>query len=228
MTASAKIVEAYPKAAPIVDGIIALGAALGVNPYFIANVIEVESNFNPQARNARSGATGLIQFTPTVAQVVGTTTDKLKLMGIKEQFQYVVKYFMKYQGRLKSQADVYMAVFQPARLGQPLSTPISAKAQEKNPTIRTLQDYVDKANARAKLPTTGSAPAEAPNPAPVAPAAGAGKRKRAKARARARNRKKKLLLVAGVGVGVTLLVGILAYFVNRPLLYKRKSPELRQ
>jgi hypothetical protein len=228
MTASAKIVEAYPKAAPIVDGIIALGAALGVNPYFIANVIEVESNFNPQARNARSGATGLIQFTPTVAQVVGTTTDKLKLMGIKEQFQYVVKYFMKYQGRIKSQADVYMAVFQPARLGQPLSTPISAKAQEKNPTIRTLQDYVDKANARAKLPTTGSAPAEAPNPAPVAPAAGAGKRKRAKARARARNRKKKLLLVAGVGVGVTLLVGILAYFVNRPLLYKRKSPELRQ
>lgn len=228
MTASAKIVEAYPKAAPIVDGIIALGAALGVNPYFIANVIEVESNFNPQARNARSGATGLIQFTPTVAQVVGTTTDKLKLMGIKEQFQYVVKYFMKYQGRIKSQADVYMAVFQPARLGQPLSTPISAKAQEKNPTIRTLQDYVDKANARAKLPTTGSAPAEALNPAPVAPAAGAGKRKRAKARARARNRKKKLLLVAGVGVGVTLLVGILAYFVNRPLLYKRKSPELRQ
>ena len=80
MTASAKIVEAYPKAAPIVDGIIALGAALGVNPYFIANVIEVESNFNPQARNAKSGATGLIQFTSTAAKVVGTTTDALSVV----------------------------------------------------------------------------------------------------------------------------------------------------
>jgi hypothetical protein len=236
MTVAAKITEAYPKAAPIVDGIIALGAALGVHPYFIANVIEVESNFNPQARNARSGATGLIQFTPTIAGVLGTTTDKLKLMGIKEQFQYVVKYFMQYQGRIKTQAEVYMAVFQPGRLGQPLSTPLSAKAQEKNPTIRTLQDYVDKANARVKLPTTGSLPApalvpvEAPPPAPDAAAEAANKRKRAKARAkaRARNRKKKLLLVAGVGVGVTLLVGIFAYFVNRPLLYKGKTRELGQ
>lgn len=220
MTASAKIVEAYPKAAPIVGDIIALGAALGVNPYFIANVIEVESNFNPQARNPRSGATGLIQFTPTVAQVVGTTTDKLKVMGIKEQFQYVVKYFMKYQGRIKTQADVYMAVFQPGRLGQPLSTPISAKAQEKNPTIRTLQDYVDKANARAKLPTTGSAPPDTSASDFRTKAEAVIKRKRSKARAKAR--KKRLVIAVGVGVGVTVLVGIFAYFVNRPLLAKRK------
>lgn len=222
MTASAKIVEAYPKAAPIVDEIIALGAALGVNPYFIANVIEVESNFNPQARNPRSGATGLIQFTQTAAETVGTTTDKLRLMGIKEQFQYVVKYFMKYQGRIKTQADVYMAVFQPGRLGQPLSTPISAKAQEKNPTIRTLQDYVDKANARVKLPTTGNAPEVVSGEAIQAKAKAAIKRK--KRRARAKKRRQKLLMIAGVGVGVSLVVGILAYFVNRPLLHKPKAP----
>jgi len=220
MSLAAKIVAAYPKAAPIVDDIIALGADLGVHPYFIANVIQVESSFNPQARNPLSGATGLIQFTSTVArEVLGTTTDKLKTMGAKEQFQYVVKYLMRYQGRLKTQADVYMAVFQPARLGQPLSTPISAKAQEKNPTIRTLQDYVDKANARAKLPTTGNAPPDTSAADFRTKAEAVIKRKRSKARAKAR--KKKLLIAVGVGVGVTVLVGIFAYFVNRPLLAKR-------
>lgn len=230
MSLVAKIVAAYPKAAPIVDGIIALGADLGVHPYFIANVIQVESNFNPQARNAKSGATGLIQFTKTIAEKLGTTTEKLRLMSIREQFQYVVRYLIPYKGRLHTQADVYMAVFQPARLGQPLSTPISTKAQAKNPTIRTLQDYVDKANARAKLPTTtgGLPPAPVSVPAPTqdkAPpvdteAEKVAKRKKARAKEQKR-RRRALLIAAGVGVSLTALVGIFAYFVNRPLLTKR-------
>ena len=226
MIVAAKIIEAYPKAAPIVDGIIALGVDLGVHPYFIANVIQVESNYNPQARNPKRGATGLIQFTNTVAEKLGTNTDKLRSMSIQEQFQYVIKYLSMYKGRIRSQADVYMAVFQPARIGQPLSTPLSAKAQAKNPTIRTLQDYVDKANARVRLPTGGALP-PVTAPTPVAPPAvnteAEKEAKRKKARAKERRRKRKVLLIAiGVGLTLTTLVGTFAYFVNKPLLAKRK------
>ena len=222
MTASAQIVEAYPKAAPIVDEIIALGAALGVNPFFIANVIWVESNFNPQAYNAKSGASGLIQFTPTTAKGLGTTTDKLRAMTIKEQFRYVSAYFMKYQGKIKTQSDVYLAIFQPGRLGQPLSTPISAVAQEKNPGIRTLQDYVDKANARVRLPTTGSAPQSSAKSGPYLPSAQdiakveRDQARKRRAKERKRKRKAIVLTVAAVGVALFSLIFTQMKIMERP------------
>ena len=223
MSASAKIVEAYPKAAPIVDDIVALGAALGVDPYFIANVIHVESGFNPQAYNTKSGASGLIQFTTTTAQGLGTTTSKLRGMTPKAQFQYVIKYFMQYKGRMKTQADVYIAIFQPGRLGQPLSTPISSKAQAKNPTIRTLRDYVDKANARVKLPITGFTPQPSsasipPYPQSVTYVEPAGNN----SKGRRRNRKRKIIILTVAAVCVALLSTV---YIQLKLIPRPKNRE---
>lgn len=81
---------------------------------------ETGETFSPAIRNmAGSGATGLIQFMPKTAIELGTTVEELSFMSPVEQLQYVAKYFMPYKGRLRSLADVYMAILWPAAIGKP-------------------------------------------------------------------------------------------------------------
>lgn len=81
---------------------------------------ETGETFSPSIRNfAGSGATGLIQFMPSTAKKLGTTTDDLAKMTAVEQLQYVEKYFSPYRNRLKSLADVYGAILWPAMIGKP-------------------------------------------------------------------------------------------------------------
>src|ERR1700741_706883 len=63
-------------------------------PYeWLVNLIRFESGgtFNPAITNS-IGATGLIQFMPTTAKGLGTTTDALRVMTFKQQLVYVDKY----------------------------------------------------------------------------------------------------------------------------------------
>jgi len=74
--------------------------------------------FNPAIKNmAGSGATGLIQFMPSTARDLGTTTDDLAKMTAIEQLTYVEKYFKPYAKRIKTLSDMYMAILLPKYIG---------------------------------------------------------------------------------------------------------------
>jgi len=95
---------------------------LGVNADFLMACMAFETGetFSPSIKNAAgSGATGLIQFMPTTAKSLGTTTDALAKMTAVEQLEYVKKYFKPYSSRLKKLEDVYMAILYPAAIGKP-------------------------------------------------------------------------------------------------------------
>lgn len=79
-------------------------------------------SFRPDIRNmAGSGATGLIQFMPSTARGLGTTTDALAAMSAEDQLNFVWKYFEPFKGRLKTLSDLYMAILWPKAVGKPES-----------------------------------------------------------------------------------------------------------
>jgi murein DD-endopeptidase MepM/ murein hydrolase activator NlpD len=81
---------------------------------------ETGETFSPGVRNAAgSGATGLIQFMPSIATMLGTTTTALAAMTAEAQLDYVARYFLPYRGRLRTVEDLYMAILWPAAIGKP-------------------------------------------------------------------------------------------------------------
>lgn len=145
------IASAYPAMASYADDLVRVADDIGIDPGWLANVINFESGGNPQARNPSSSATGLIQFIKSTASRLGTSVDALYGMTGQQQMAYVKAYLSSYRGRLTSQEDVYMAVFYPVAIGNPsYSFPSSVTAV--NPGIYTPRDYANKANTRAKLP----------------------------------------------------------------------------
>lgn len=97
---------------------------LSLDPDFLMTCMAFETGrkFTPDVKNmAGSGATGLIQFMPTTAKNLGTTTAALALMTAEDQLNFVYKYFRPFNGRLKTLADTYMAILFPKAVGQPES-----------------------------------------------------------------------------------------------------------
>lgn len=92
---------------------------LNIKPEWLMFVMWFESKLNPQAVNPISGSTGLIQFMPSTARGLGTTTDVLKRMSNVQQLDYVLAYLRPYKGRMKTWVDVYLAVFYPKAMGKP-------------------------------------------------------------------------------------------------------------
>lgn len=81
---------------------------------------ESGETFSPSVKNAAgSGATGLIQFMPSTAVGLGTSTAKLARMTAEDQLNYVYKYFRPFAGRLNNLGDIYMAILWPKGVGQP-------------------------------------------------------------------------------------------------------------
>ena len=96
---------------------------LGISPDWLmaAMAFETGGTFSPSIRNAAgSGATGLIQFMPSTARALGTTTDLLAEISAEDQLDYVYRYFKPYAGRLKSLEDTYMAILWPRGIGRPM------------------------------------------------------------------------------------------------------------
>lgn len=91
---------------------------LGIDPNWLMIVMYFESGLNPSAVNKYSGATGLIQFMPSTAQRLGTSTDELKTMDAISQLDYVEKYLSAYKSKMASLTDVYLSVFYPAAVGK--------------------------------------------------------------------------------------------------------------
>lgn len=94
---------------------------LDVEPDYVMACMAFESaeTFSPSIKNAAgSGATGLIQFMPNTAKGLGTTTAALAAMTSEQQLEWVLAYFLPYKGRLKTLADVYMAILWPAAIGK--------------------------------------------------------------------------------------------------------------
>lgn len=99
-----------------------IAAALGCDPSDLMACMAWESgrSFRPDVKNmAGSGAVGLIQFMPTTAAGLETTTDALSAMTPEAQLGYVERYFAPHKGKLHDLADLYMAILWPAAIGKP-------------------------------------------------------------------------------------------------------------
>lgn len=93
---------------------------------------ESAESFAPDKKNmAGSGATGLIQFMPTTAKNLGTTTAKLAKMTAEDQLNYVYKYFrdiIGWRGPITTIEDCYMAILWPKAVGEPASYVLFARS----------------------------------------------------------------------------------------------------
>lgn len=121
---------------PFRNRVIAMGASLGVAPSDLMACMAFETGrtFSPSIFSAAgSGAVGLIQFMPATAQALGTTTQQLASMSAVRQLDYVEKYFLPRKGRLKTLADLYMAILWPAAIGKPGNYVLFDRSDPLNP-----------------------------------------------------------------------------------------------
>ena len=111
------------------DLVCAMAGRLGTHPDWHLAVMANESGFSPSITNS-IGATGLIQFIPSTAKRLGTTTDELRGMSREEQLFWVEKYYAPFAGRMHDVEDVYMATFMPAHVGRGSDNIIAVKGQK--------------------------------------------------------------------------------------------------
>lgn len=111
-----------------------------LDPEKIKRVMGPESGGKADARNPKSGATGLIQFMPSVAKALGTSTDELSKMTATEQLPFVMKYLSDHGITSDSPPEDYvLAVAAPAFIGKPSGTVVyrkGSKAWQDNPAWR--------------------------------------------------------------------------------------------
>lgn len=112
---------------------------LKCDPNALMAVMKSESSLDSKAVNSSSGATGLIQFMPSTARSLGTSTSELKQMTPEEQLNYVEKYLMKCK-RVAGIGDntpidggtLYSLVFLPGYAGKNVLTRSGNAAYEAN------------------------------------------------------------------------------------------------
>jgi Transglycosylase SLT domain len=107
--------------ASFVAAVKAMGARLNLDPLHLLAIMSFESGFNPAAQHSASKATGLIQFLPSTAKDLGTSTAALLTMTAEQQLPYVEKYFSWYRKQFETHntlEDAYMAVLYPAAIGK--------------------------------------------------------------------------------------------------------------
>lgn len=106
----------------------AIAHDLKCDPNALLALMNSESGLNPSASNPNGGATGLIQFMPSTAKALGTTTAQLKNMSAYDQLDYVAKFFEKNKKTYNigdgpmSAGDLYSLVFLPARSNREVLT----------------------------------------------------------------------------------------------------------
>lgn len=95
---------------------------LGINANWLMAIMAFETgrSLDPATTSlAGSGATGLIQFIPSTARYLGTSTTALARMTAVQQLDYVERYFEDYARRIRNIGDAYMAVLWPAGINKP-------------------------------------------------------------------------------------------------------------
>jgi Transglycosylase SLT domain len=130
---------------------------LGCDPNHLMAAIAFETgaSFSPSKKNPTSGATGLIQFMPSTAKALGTTTAQLAKMTAVDQLDYVAKYLKPYKGKMKTVSDVYMTILWPKAVGKLESFVLfkkPSKQYNQNAGLDTNKDgQVTKAEAASKV-----------------------------------------------------------------------------
>lgn len=138
-----------------------VGDKYGIPFEWLVNLINFESGrtFNPAIRN-NIGATGLIQFLPSTAQGLGTTTEALSKMTFKQQLVYLDRYLYSVlknhlvNGKIPktfTQGDLFMAIFYPVAVGKP-GFIFPENVKRANAGISTPYDYAKKALAVSVFP----------------------------------------------------------------------------
>lgn len=134
---------------PFKAKVISIAKGLSVDPNWLMAVMAFETGekFSPGVLNGLgSGAIGLIQFVPSTAAGLGTTTQRLARMTAVQQLDYVEKYYKPFSGRMRNLGDAYMAVFWPPGIGRPDSYVLFTSADpayEKNkPLDRGNKGYI--------------------------------------------------------------------------------------
>lgn len=129
--------------------VIAIAKGISADPNWLMAVMAFETGetFYPYVANgAGSKAIGLIQFVPSTAAGLGTTTQSLARMSAVEQLDWVEKYYKPFSGRVRNLGDAYMAVFWPPGIGKPDSYVLFTSADpayEKNkPLDRGNKGYI--------------------------------------------------------------------------------------
>ena len=77
-------------------------------------MIASESGFKPDALKESTGAGGLIQFKPEVAEEFGTTVDDIRKMSLSEQLPLIDKYLSKNLPENATKSQLYGSVFMPS------------------------------------------------------------------------------------------------------------------
>ena len=96
---------------------------INCNPQDLIGLMQSESGLNPSIVNS-IGATGLIQFLPSTAKSLGTSTSELKNMSAIDQLDYVEKFFENWinthniNGKKLSAGDLYTLCFLPAYINK--------------------------------------------------------------------------------------------------------------
>lgn len=140
------------------DRVFWIETQLGMPADYLMAAMAFESgeSFRPDVRNAAgSGATGLIQFMPATARSLGTTVERLAAMTAEDQLNYVYKYFKPYNGRLKTLADVYMAILWPRAVGKPESYVLWTRDKEPTTYRQNAGLDADKNGAITKAEAAG-------------------------------------------------------------------------
>jgi len=139
------------------EKVIAIAAELKTNPDFLmaAMAFETGESFSPAVTNKASGAVGLIQFLPSTAKGLGTSSEALKKMTAVEQLDFVQKYLEPYRGKLDAVDDVYMAILFPKAVGKESDFVLFSKgstAYKQNDGLDANKDgKVTKAEAASKV-----------------------------------------------------------------------------
>lgn len=109
----------------------------GLDRNQLYEIMNGESNFNPQAVNGNTGATGLFQFMPQSASELGYNTDQIYNMSPSQQLEV----YDQYLGRWGYSADNHLGIMQaaPAYASRPANSviyPVGSRAWEQNPGWR--------------------------------------------------------------------------------------------
>lgn len=139
---------------PFLQKVVDVCKLLSIKPNWLMQCMykETAGTFSPSIVNfAGSKAVGLIQFMPTTAKALGTTTEKLSKMSNVEQLDWVYKYMKPYKGKMKDFGDTYLAIFYPAAIGKPDSylLPASVTKQNKGMDFMPKDGRISKAEIKA-------------------------------------------------------------------------------
>ena len=150
---AAEIARAYP-AAPGMK-VVEVARSLDLHPYALANVINAESGWRHRAQNPTGGAAGLMQWIPSTAKSLGTSTQAILGMGVSGQLDLVQRYLAgvkKAHGSLGTISRLGMAVFYPAAMWWPPFAMFPGNVRSSNPGISVVADYIERMQDSAKLP----------------------------------------------------------------------------